>query len=145
MAKLSSFTANTRAISDGEWVEVNPTDPFKIKTRGFTARYRDLLNRLRRQASREANRGLQPGAIPHSPEALPPTMEDRCQAQALAEECFLDVQGLTGEDGSAVTAEQFREMLQDPETYGALLVLTIGAAARIQSERQQDAEAAAKN
>jgi hypothetical protein len=146
MATLKNFTAPTHAINEGEWVDVGTGDElFRIKTRGFTRKYRDKLNALRREAVRAANRRLPPGETFFTVDTLGPNDEDRCQAIAIADEAFLDVQGLTNEGGGVVTAEMFREMLRDPETFGALLVLAIGAASRVHTGRQDEAQAAEGN
>ncbi len=145
MANLSSFRANLANITDGEWVSVNPEDPFEIKTRGFTAKYRDALNELRRTAARKANRNLQPGQTPYTQDSLPPTVDDLCQGQALAAEAFLDVRGLTHSGGTAVTADEFRDMLRNAAEYSVLLILAVGAAFRVHSEREEEVVAAKGN
>ncbi len=146
MAKLSAFRLDAAAISDGEWITVGVGgDTFEIRTRGFTARYRDALNALRRDAARKANRGLVPGAIPFSPDNLPPTVDDACQGEALAQHCILDVRGLQQDDGTAVTADDFRAMLTDRDSYVALLVLALNAASSVGQARTEEAQEAAKN
>ncbi len=145
MANLSSFRANIVAITDGEWVTVNPEDPFEIKTRGFTPAYRDRLNELRRAAARKANRNQAPGQAVYVADALPPTMDDLCQGQALAAEAFLDVRGLTHSDGTAVTADEFKDMLRNAAEYSVLLILAVGAAFHVHSTREEEMVAAKGN
>jgi hypothetical protein len=145
MAKLNAYTTNTRVVNDGEWVEVGAEpNTFKIKTRGFTRRYRTRLNELRREAARTANRTLRPGEIPFTTDNLPPNEEDRCQGVAIAEEAFLDVKDLDGDNGP-VTADEFKDMLANPEKYSALIVLAIGAAGRVHSGREEEAKDAEGN
>lgn len=145
MASLSAFRANVTAINDGEWVEVNPEDPFEIKTRGFTPRYRDKLSALRREAARKANRGLQPGQVPFSADALPPTADDLCQGQALADEVFLDVRGLTHQGGAVVTADEFKDMLRNTAEFSSLLILAMSAAMSVHADREDETKAAVGN
>ena len=47
--------------------------------------------------------------------------------------------------GSVVTAEEFHQMLRNPEEFSALLMLAIGAAARVHSDRQIETGAAVGN
>lgn len=146
MAKLSGFRINASAVERGEWVKVGNGDlEFEIQTRGYHPRYRDALNTLKRDAARRANRGLQVGQIPYTPDSLPPTMDDACQGRALAEHCIIDVRGLTHDDDSPVTADQFREMIQDREQYLILLILAINAAGSVGAVRAEETEAAIKN
>ena len=143
MAKLSTFIRDPARIAQGETVAVGSADdPFFLLTRGFSAAYRDMLQRLRLQAAREQNRNLQPGQVPTSPDLLPPSVDDRCQAQALIEHCLIDVQGLDHGDGSPVTIDQLRAMLPDNP---ALLSLAIGAAGRVGAQRAEQQEAATGN
>lgn len=146
MASLSAFRTDTRAVHDGEWIDVGSGEnAFRIKTRGFTPKYRDRLNALKRDAARLANRSIRPGDQPFTVDNLPPTADDMCQGIALSEEAFLDVSGLSHADGSVVTAEEFHQMLRNPEEFSALLMLAIGAAARVHSDRQIETGAAVGN
>jgi hypothetical protein len=114
MADLQAFTMDRDAIRAGEWVPVGTgDDQFEIKTRGFTQAYRDGLNRIRREAARDLNRKLKPGESFYQPDALPPSLDDKCQGQALADHCVLDVRGLNN-GGTPVTVDQFRELIRDP-------------------------------
>jgi hypothetical protein len=147
MASLSSIRLDQRKINDGAWVTVEADgEPFDIRTRGFTPRYRDMLYRLRIEAVRDLNRGRQPGAVMASVDTLPPSVEDQCYGRSLAEECFLDVRGLTHEkDGPEVTAAEFKALLCDPEGCGALVILVMGAAARVTNDRAEEVQTAAGN
>ena len=147
MANLSKIRLDQRKISDGAWVTVLAEgDPFDIRTRGFTPRYRDLLYRLRIEAVRDLNRGRQPGAVMASVETLPPSVDDQCYGRALAEECFLDVRGLKhSEDGPDVTADEFKALLCDPEGCGALVLLVMGAAGSVTNERAEEVQTAVGN
>lgn len=145
MADLSDFTANMDAVQNGVWISVG-TEPstFRIKTRGVTSEYRDGLNLLRREAAREANRGVAPGGLLVDPDRLPPTLDDRCQGRAIAKYCFLDVEGLTNK-GQPVTADEFSAILMNPEGRSMLLGYAIGAAFRVADEKKADKDAAEGN
>lgn len=146
MASLSALRSNIAVINDGEWIEVNPEDPFEVRVRGFTPRYRDKLNSLRRDAARKANRGLAPGQMQFSVDALPPTVDDLCQGEALASEVFLDVRGLTHVPGGpAVTADEFRDMLRNAAEFSAVLSLTLVAAMVVHASREEETAAAVGN
>jgi hypothetical protein len=145
MATLNAYKTNTRVVNDGEWVDVGAEpNTFRIRTRGFTRRYRDKLNALRREAARTANRSLRPGELPFTVDNLPPNDEDRCQGIAISEEAFLDVSGLDNA-GQPVSADEFRAMLCNPEEYSALIVLAIGAASRVHAGREDEAKDAEGN
>jgi hypothetical protein len=151
MAKLGSFTMDREAIRSGEWIAVGTgEDQFEIKTRGFTQAYRDGLNRIRREAARELNRRLKPGESFYQPDALPPSIDDQCQGQALADHCLLDVRGLyNGKDAEnnpvPLGVEQFKELIRDPEGRQGLLILAIGAASRVGADRLAERETAEGN
>jgi hypothetical protein len=145
MADVNTYTVDKSAIRGGEWVSVGtPPQDFEIRTRGFTPAYRDGLNSLRRHASRELNRKLRPGDVFYTPDTLPPTVDDQCQGQALADHCVLDVRGLTS-GGEPVTGDQFRDLLREPEGRQGLLILAIGAAATVGNSRQAEREEAEGN
>ncbi len=146
MADLKAFYQSSRAIQDGEWVTVGFDDAnqFRIRLRGFTAKYRDALDTLRRKAARQANRGQRPGDVIYQPDSLPPSLDDKCQGEALAAHCILDVDGLIDKNDQVVSVAQFRDMLVDEE-YRALLVLALNAAFRVGQDMQEDADAAVKN
>lgn len=141
MAKLSSFTRDSAKISDGDRVEVGfGEDKFHITTRGFTPAYRDRLFDLKREAARRLNRDLKPGAIGYLPDTLPPSEDDKCQGQAVAEECVLGVEGLDGDDGQPLGVETFRSLLSSG-VHPALISLAIAAAGRVGSQREAEARA----
>lgn len=142
MAQLSTFTRDRSVVEKGERIAVGPADaPFFVTTRGFSPAYRDALHKLRMQATREANRTLQPGQVPVTPDTLPPSVDDRCQAQALISHCLQDVDGL--DDGAEpVSFDAFCNML--PES-PALLALSIAAAARVGDTRAEQIKAAEGN
>lgn len=144
MAKLSNFLRNTKAITDGETVTVGPAGmTFQVTTRGFTLAYRDRLAALRREAARTLNRAQQPGATAYLPDGLPPSTEDKCQGQALADECIIDIAGLD-DDGTPVTVEQFRDLIASGEV-PFLTSLAFGAAARVSDSRIGEKAAAEGN
>ncbi len=147
MASLNRIKFDADKIKEGKWVTVEADgEPFDIRTRGFTPRYRDALFRLRMDAVRDLNKGRDPGAERVTVDTLPPTHDDACYGRALAAECFLDVRGLQHSDGGPdVTADQFREMLRDPEFCGPLVILAMAAAGRVTNDRDAQIEAAAGN
>lgn len=145
MPKLSDFIPDTSAVTGGEAITVGPVGKsFEITTRGFTPAYRDRLSALRREAARTLNRTLQPGAAPYRPDTLPPTVEDKCLGQALAEECIQGVAGLDGDDGQPVTIDQFRALLTSGDA-PFLTALAVGAASRVGENRAEEAKAAEGN
>ncbi len=145
MADLNDFIIDRDAVRDGEWITVGDGgNTFEIRTRGFTPKYRDALNALRRHAARDLNRKLQPGDAMYSADTLPPSADDRCQGQATATHCVMDVRGLTSK-GVAVTVEQFRDLLSDPEGRTGLLILAIGAASRVGTDRKEETAVAEGN
>lgn len=145
MAKLSAFTRNATAMTDGTEVKVGPEkDRFSIVVRGMTDAYTDRLWALRQLASVEYNASLKRGDVRSTPQNLPPSLDDRCVAQALGEKCLLDVHDLDAADGTPVTVEQFREMLLRRENV-LLLRLTLEAVASVGFEEQEQNESAEKN
>lgn len=147
MAVLSKIRVDEQKINNGAWVTVEADgDPFDIRTRGFTPRYRDMLHRLRMEAVRELNKGRQPGAVMASVTTLPPSVDDQCYGRALAEECFLDVRGLKhSEGGPDVTGAEFKALLCDAEGCAALVLLVMDAANRVTNDRAGQVKAAAGN
>jgi len=146
MAQLKSLRQNVSRVTEGDWIDVgfDDADQFRIRTRGQTPKYLYRLNELQRAASAEANRGLSPGMPPFRPDDLPTPLANRCLGQAMADETFLDVDGLD-EDGAKVTAEQFRAFLRQPAEYSALIFLAYGAMLKIHGEKQEEARAAVGN
>jgi hypothetical protein len=145
MPDISSCTADRDVMRSGEWVPVGTGDDrFEIRTRGFTQAYRDGLNRLRREAARELNRKLKSTDLPHTPEMLPPSVDDRCQGQALADYCVIDVRGLTN-GGQPVSADEFKALLRDPEGRQALVVFALQAAIEVGRARTEQKEIAEGN
>lgn len=142
MPDVSVFTRNASAIAQGEKIAVGAADdPFFVTTRGFSPAYRDGLARLRLKAARELNRNILPGQMPTGPDMLPPSVDDRCQAEALIEHCLIDVDGLTS-GGRPVSFDDFKAMLPDNP---ALLALAIGAASRVGADRAKQIEEASGN
>lgn len=147
MASLKRIQLDADRINDGRWVTVEVDgDPFEIKTRGFTARYRDTFQRLRMERVREINRKTDPGALMVSVDTLPPSVEDLCLGRALADECFLDVRGLVEtDDGPAVSKDTFRALLLEPEANRLFLQLAQAAAAEVTGDRSALMQANAGN
>ncbi|MFT8483337.1 MAG: hypothetical protein ABF689_10075 [Gluconobacter cerinus] len=145
MAKLSAFSRDRNKVSQGEKIEVGPEgNTFFITTRGFTPAYRDTLYALRSAEARELNRAVRAGANFYTPDSLPPTNDDLCQGKALAQECVLDVDGLEGDDGHNLTADEFRDLLSSGES-PVLISLSMMAAGRVGSDRVEQAKAAEGN
>lgn len=147
MASLNRIKLDAGRINEGKWITVESDgEPFDIRTRGITPRYRDTLQRLRLERVRTINRTRDPGAPMVSVETLPPSLDDLCLGQALAEECFLDVRGLTHDDGGKiVTAAEFKELLCDPETGRIFIALVQAAANEVMADRSGLIETATGN
>lgn len=147
MAVLNRIRLDADRINDGRWVTVQVDgEPFEIKTRGYTARYRDAFQRLRMERVREINRKADPGALMVTVDTLPPSIEDLCLGRALADECFLDVRGLLEtEDGPEVSKETFRALLLEPEANRLFLQLAQAAAAEVTGDRSALRQANAGN
>ncbi|OUJ10852.1 hypothetical protein [Acetobacter sp. DsW_063] len=145
MARLTTFTRNATSVAQGAPVVVGPEgDSFTITTRGFTDAYVDRLWALRRTATIRYNTGLSANETPVSPDALPPSIEDGCVAQAMAEKCLIGVDGLDGDDGAPVTIEQFCELIQHRENR-PLLALAMQAAGSVGRATKALLESAEKN
>ncbi|MFT8776754.1 MAG: hypothetical protein ABF893_08870 [Gluconacetobacter liquefaciens] len=141
MAKLSYFVRNAAAMAAGVAITVGPSgNEFVIVTRGLTATFRDRLSALQRDAAIELNRKVQVGAPGYSPDSLPPSVADRCQAQALIDECLTGIEGLENDDGSAVTFDDFKALLLDGSSRG-LLALASWAAGRVGDEQAENQKA----
>lgn len=135
MGKLSHFIRNAAAVAAGQRITVGPPgNEFVIITRGLTVAFRDRLNALQRDAAIELNRKVQVGAPGYSPDALPPSIMDRCQAQALIDECLTGVEELENDDESTVTFDDFKALLLDGSNRG-LLALASWAAGRVGDEQ----------
>lgn len=145
MAKLSAFRANAAAINAGRWIDVGPDDDtFRIKTKGFTGKYRDALARMMGDHVRRMNRGKKPGDRFFTEVDIAVTDQDAMQAEVLAEHCFLDVEGLTHDDGQSVTADEFRDLIRT-EAGRPLLLLAMGAAARVGDDTEEAIQDAVGN
>lgn len=145
MAKLSAFSRDAARVKEGETIEVGPPgNTFLITTRGFTPRYRDGLYTLKANAARRLNRKAQPGATAFTPETLPPTEDDRLQGQAIAEHCVIDIDGLLHDDGTEITADEFRALLTSGE-HPMLIALAISAASRVGEQRAEEQKDAVGN
>jgi len=147
MASLNRIKLDAGRINEGKWITVESDgEPFDIRTRGITPRYRDTLQRLRLERVRTINRTRDPGAPMVSVETLPPSLDDLCLGQALAEECFLDVRGLTHDDGGkVVTVDEFKALLCDPETGRIFIALVQAAANEVMADRSGLIETATGN
>lgn len=147
MAFLNRIKLDAARINEGKWITVESDgEPFDIRTRGITPRYRDALQRLRLEKMRAVNRTRDPGAPMMSVETLPPSIDDLCLGQALADECFLDVRGLKHSDkGADVTAAEFKELLCDPETGRIFIALVQAAANEVMADRSGLIETATGN
>ncbi|MFW7267541.1 hypothetical protein ACMAUO_06165 [Gluconacetobacter sp. Hr-1-5] len=147
MARLSSFTRNTDAVAQGTPVTVGPEgETFVVLTRGMGDAYADRLWALRRAAAFRYNVNLLPQQSPVTPETLPPSEDDRCQAQALTEKCLMGIDGLTHDDEGKVpvTLDEFNELIKHRENRW-LLVLALQAASSVGRVQKQVIEDAGKN
>jgi len=145
MAKLSAFSRDRNRVSQGEEIEVGPEgNTFFITTRGFTDAYRDTLYSLKKAATLELNRTIRAGAGFYTPDSLPPRTEDLCQGKALAQECVLGIRELEGDNGQDLTIDAFREMLSSGE-YPALVTLSLMAAGRVGSDREEQGKSSEGN
>ncbi|MPQ75079.1 hypothetical protein [Acetobacter senegalensis] len=146
MAKAARYMRDESALDNGQAIEVGPEgDKFTITTRGFTTAYIDRLAALQRAAAIRLNTGLPPASTDRvTPDTLPPSVQDDCQAQALAEKCLLDISGLENMDGSPMTIEQFKDAIRKRANMG-LLVLALQAAGSVGMASKALLEDAEKN
>lgn len=142
MPDITTFLRDKAQIAQSVRVPVGPADdPFFVHTRGISDAYRDGIASLRLAAARRINAGGQVGAGLISPDTLPPTIDDVCQARALIEHCLTGVEGLQ-ENGEEMTFERFCDLLPSSP---ALISLCIGAAAGVGANRDDERKAAAGN
>lgn len=136
MAKIAKFRKNSAAIREGEWVKPGEEyDDMEILTRGFTDDYLDAqAQKLRRAASAWGN----------SPERIPVKIKREINTDCLLKYVILDVRNLQHDDGSAVSLDEFKDMLRDPD-YDELLVACYRAAAQVGQIKQADVEEAVGN
>jgi hypothetical protein len=137
MASLDKLRMNVKGIKEGRWVTVNPDEPFDLRVRGFTNKYRDALAQYQKDAIKEINARLASPPYLKSAEDLPPTIAEACTARALAEHVFIDVRGL-GDPSNPITADQLREMLLNTEEWAPLVVLVMAAAGMVTSDRSAE-------
>lgn len=149
MASLSSILLSADRIKGGAWVPVHtPTgDTFDIRTRGFTPAYRDALAQLRLDAARDANKGAEPGQWIITPDTLPPSVADGCQAKALIAHCLLDIRGLFHDDAGAkpVTLAEFTALMLDPISGAGIVRLVAEAAGSVTIAREDQVREAVGN
>lgn len=147
MASLTRIALNADRNKAGAWMPVQvDNDPFEIKVRGFTPAYRDALHKARQEAARAINRKKAPGADLVTADTLPPSVDEPILGQVLADECFQDVRGLKhSDDGPAVTAEEFRALLCDPEVGRVLMQLVQAAAIDLMNVRSGEIKSAVGN
>jgi len=147
MAKLSAIMLNTDRIKGGTWITVhtNETDSFELHTRGFTPAFRDELARLKAEASRELNRGMDPGKRIITPDTLPPSADDLCHAKAIIAHCLLGIRGLSHEDGRAVTLDEFTALMLNPIEGEFAMRLALDAVRSVAQVREQETQAAVGN
>jgi len=146
MVALSTLTTNPDRVEQPIDILIETDDgPFTIVTRGFTAAYRAATHEARLEAVAKLNRGLALGARAYSVQTLPPDVDDRISGTMVAKYCIHDIQGLTHDDGAAVTVDEFRALIADPNRCGALLVYALMAARQAHSKREDKIEAASGN
>ncbi|MFC4169605.1 hypothetical protein [Teichococcus aestuarii] len=135
MAKITKFRKNSAAIREGEWIKPGEEyDDLEILTRGFTDEYLDAqAQKLRRAA-----------ASWHGQDRIPVKIKRDINTELLLRYVILDVRNLQHGDGTAVTLEQFKQMLLDPD-YDELLLACYRAASQVGQVRQGDLEEAVGN
>ncbi|UPY35496.1 hypothetical protein [Sediminicoccus sp. KRV36] len=128
MAKFSSFRQNSTLIRNGEWIRVGDEyDDLEINTRGFTDAYYDA------QAARQRRAAQKYGGD----ERKLLTAERReINIECLIEHVLLEppVRNLTDDAGVPVTADQFFDLLRDPD-YPELFLACFKAAAQVGQQR----------
>lgn len=145
MAHANAFKLNKAAIEEGEWIEIGPEEArFEVRVRGATAAWRDGLAWLRADAARKYNRKARSG-MTVTPSQLPPSLDDQCMGQALADLAVLGVRGFYHSDRTDVTIEEFKEMLRDAESWGMLVQHVMEAVFRLQVQHTGEIETATKN
>lgn len=123
MAKLSDFTSDTKAISDGVWLRVNEAvyGDLEILSRGYTDEFVDAQNaRLRRAADPYGGDRTQ----------IPNAIWRTVNASLCRDILVLGVRNLKDDDGNEVTLDAFYDMLDHPK-YQKLARAAMDAAARV--------------
>lgn len=147
MAKLSTIMLNTDRIKGGTWMTVHTPDgeSFEIHTRGFTPAFRDELAKLKAEAARELNRGIDPGQRYITPDTLPPSADDLCHAKAIIAHCLLGIRGLSHEDGRTVTLDEFTALMMNPIEGEFAMRLALEAVRSVAQARDQETKEAVGN
>lgn len=138
MAKLSQFKQNSRAIQEGEWVRVGEEyEDLEIHTRGFTDAYYDA------QAARQRRAAVSLGG---DTTKIPSAIRRAINIGCLIDHVLLSppVRNLQHDDGRDVTADEFEEMLRDPD-YPELFLACFKAASQVGQRRGGDLEEAKGN
>lgn len=122
MARLAAFKVDSHAIENGQWVSPGEEyDDMELMVRGLTDSYFDAqASRLRRASFAYAGDTTK----------VPSAVQKQIRAECLVQHVFIDVRNLIGDNGEAVTADQFRSMLVNPD-YSELVVAVIKAASRV--------------
>lgn len=122
MARLAAFKVDSHAIETGQWVSPGEEyDDMELLVRGMTDAYFDAQAAKLRRASI---------AFGGDAAKVPNATHKQIRAECLAQHVFLDVRNLNGPDGEAITADQFRSLLLNPD-YSELVVAVIKAASQV--------------
>lgn len=104
MAKLSDFRSDSKAISDGVWVLVDPVmfDDIEILSRGYTDDFIDAQNAMIRKYAQRYN---------GDKERITNAQYREINATLMREYLVVDVRGLLDDKDTPVTVAGFHEML----------------------------------
>ena len=146
MVAISAVTTDPARIDRAQWVTVETQDgPFRLQVKGYTLGYKTALFHARRDRATELNRTLAPGARQYIGDTLPPVEDDRLVGECLGRHCVEGVDGITHDDGTSVTIDEFRALIADPARGTALLWLTMRACDSVQIGKQDLAQEAEGN
>lgn len=133
--KVGSFRRDARAMRDGEWVSPGPEfGEVEIKTRAMLPAYYDALNA---RTAREARRVGGANKIGMK-------FQNSNVVDCLIEYCLQDIRGLEQDDGTAVTFDQFCEMIRQ-EDFAELAAMAIQATAQVGRCRDDELQDAVGN
>lgn len=138
MAKLSQLKVDSRAIAEGAWIKPGEEfDDLEIHTRGLTDTYFDA------QAARQRKAAIPFGG---NTDKIPLAIRQKINVELLKKFVLLDppVRNLQGPDGKEITAEQFFDLLSDPD-YSPLVNACYLAAAQVGRQMSSDIEDASGN
>ena len=145
MSKLSAFTRDHAAITDGVWIAPDernhPELQLRVKGRdgafvdALSVEYRALIRRAREDGTLKSRQGL---------DDLPVSTQTAVEDRLILSRLVLDVRGLQNDDGTPLTIAAFRELAVQ-ELYRPLLDLAREAVAIATDRRAKDKAAAEGN